>query len=708
MAEVFRDALGIPHIRARDVRDLARAQGEVTARDRGWQIEVDRLRTAGRLSELIGAAGTAWDVFARRARLDDTARRAYERLDDETRRLVDDYAAGVREGMADTGRFATEFGALDEAFGDERPLTPWEDHDPLGVLHVAHALFSTFPSVLWREHVAATLGDEWVDVFAGDDTGDETLPMVGSNAWALHGSRTASGLPLLAGDPHRLFELPGVYQQIRLACDEFDVVGFAFPGVPGTPHFAHTGTAAWGITNAIAHSVDVFEERLRESGGGYEALGPDGWEPVDVQRSVIRVRGGADAGAGITCSEIAVEALETARGCVVTELLPVGEELRGWSIRHPARTNADLGAGSLLPLLRARTAGDVIDAFGSWVDPVNRVLAADREGNVLSATVGVVPDRESAERRRALPAASAVPVSDRRMPAPKTVTEVAVDANERPSSAEADLGWDYPSAHRARRILQLLDGVRPQTATDFEEVWGDTDSGAQAALLALLPEGALPAPAADARDALRGWNGRMDAGSPEAGIFAAWRNALVCAVAAHPALAPLGAPHGFGTAFDPWMGVESRIAAALPRLLRHPALRAGADRLIAAALTEAAAASAWGATHRMLAAHVLADVPGLTPPGDNIRTELSGDGDTVRCAGSTPGVSDRAWRGSVARWAWDLADRDRSLWSVPFGASGAPDSPHFADQHRDWADVRPTPVITDWGALAADRPTGAS
>ena len=262
MAEVFRDAQGVPHIRATDVRDLAGAQGEVTARDRGWQIEVDRLRSGGRLSSLIGEAGVAWDVFACRARLDDTARRAFAALDAESRRFVGDYAAGVRRGMGLTGGDAAEFRALDAAFGDAVPLTPWEDHDPLGVLHVAHALFSPFPTMLWREHVAMTLGDEWIEVFAGDD-GDETLPTSGSNAWALHGSRTESGMPLLAGDPHRLFELPGVYQQIRLACDEFDVVGLAFPGVPGAPHFAHTGNAAWGITNAIAHSVEVFDgERL--------------------------------------------------------------------------------------------------------------------------------------------------------------------------------------------------------------------------------------------------------------------------------------------------------------------------------------------------------------------------------------------------------------------------------------------------------------
>jgi penicillin amidase len=697
MAEVFRDDLGIPHIRATDVRDLARAQGEVTARDRGWQIEVDRLRAQGRLAELIGEAGVAWDVFARRARIDSTARRAFDALDDETRQFVGDYAAGVRDGMAGVGSGAAEFRALDARFDDARPLEPWRDHDPLGVLHVAHVLFSTFPHVLWREHVARTLGDDWVDVFAGDEHADETLPTSGSNAWALHGTRTSSGLPLLAGDPHRLFELPGVYQQIRLACDEFDVVGLAFPGVPGVPHFGHTGEAAWGITNAIAHSVDVFEERLRAAGDGYEAWGRSGWEPVDVRRSVIRVRGGAD---------VEVESVETVRGCIVTELHESDGELRGWSIRHPARARADLGAAALLPLLRARTARQVLDAFDSWVDPVNRVLAADRSGEVLSATVGVVPDRARSERRRTLQ--SAAPAADRMLPTPIRVRDLAVDANERPARAEIDLGWAYPSPHRACRIAQLLGARRRWTTGEFADVWGDTRSGSASGLLAWLPAGELSAPASEARDALAAWDGRMEADSRAAGIFAAWRAALVQAVTRHHALSPLRDPHPFGAIFDPWMAAEGQIASALPQALRHPSLASEAHEMVLAALERAASATAWGATHRMLPLHVLAEVDGVMTPGAEFDSALPGDGDAVRCAGSSPGVSDRSWRGSVARWAWDLDDRERSLWSVPFGASGDPASAHFADQHAAWVEARPTRVVTEWSALTADRPTGAS
>ena len=57
-----------------------------------------------------------------------------------------------------------------------------------------------------------------------------------SNSFALSGQHTASGLPLVAGDPHRGCEQPSVYYQAHLTCPAFDVIGLAFPGVPGFPH----------------------------------------------------------------------------------------------------------------------------------------------------------------------------------------------------------------------------------------------------------------------------------------------------------------------------------------------------------------------------------------------------------------------------------------------------------------------------------------
>ena len=100
--------------------------------------------------------------------------------------------------------------------------------------------------------------------------GRETPQTSGSNAWAVTGDRSTTGGALVAGDPHRVIEAPGVYQQVHLVCtaadDAFDVVGLAFPGVPGVQHFGHTGPAAWALTNAMADDQDLYVEHLRRDG----------------------------------------------------------------------------------------------------------------------------------------------------------------------------------------------------------------------------------------------------------------------------------------------------------------------------------------------------------------------------------------------------------------------------------------------------------
>jgi penicillin amidase len=95
---VYRDAYGIPHLRAGSVLDLAWLQGRVTASDRGRQITVERLRSEGRLASVAGATEVGWDRFARRVRLDDTARRSFAGLDTSTRDFLEAYTAGVRAG----------------------------------------------------------------------------------------------------------------------------------------------------------------------------------------------------------------------------------------------------------------------------------------------------------------------------------------------------------------------------------------------------------------------------------------------------------------------------------------------------------------------------------------------------------------------------------------------------------------------------------
>ncbi|MEU3176060.1 MULTISPECIES: penicillin acylase family protein [unclassified Streptomyces] len=698
--EIFRDAWGIPHLRAGDAVELARVQGRVTALDRAWQLETERHRAQGTSASFLGPEALPWDRFARRVRLADTARRclaALDRRDPETGRWLRAYVEGVNEGLA----AATAPGASRPAAPEfaRVALAPgrWEPWTPLAVWLAAHILFAGFPAKLWREQVVERLGPDAVGLFAADGPGTS-----GSNGWLVAGERTVTGQAVIAGDPHRFIEDPGVYQQIHLSCPEFDVVGLAVPGVPGIAHFGHTGTVAWAITNAMADYQDLYRERLRRTGAGVEALGPDGvWHRAARHTETIEVAGEDPVG---------VEVIETARGPVIIggpEGLDDGVPEPGAppvavALRYPPRVTGDLGFSALLPLLRARRVADVDRAVDRWAEPVNVVQAADTEGGTLHRVAGRVPVRAEANRIRPVPAWEPGHDWDGWHESPRAglADGVAVMANQR--GPAAPLGVEFAAPHRADRIAALLARRDRWSAAGMPALHTDTHLASAAALLdhAAALDG-LTGAAAGLRDRLLAWDRHMDAYSAGAALYAAVRGALVRRLAAHPAFAGLTSPPAYPEVFQPWLALVPRIGYALEHLLDAKELY-GIDRpaAVRAALEEVAArhpagtpGGTWGDTHRLAPWRAL---PPTTPYDE---PALSGDHDCVLCTSSVPGLTDLAARGPAARYVWDLARREDSRWVVPLGASGVPGSPHHRDQLPLWLAGDLVPVVTDWDGL---------
>ncbi|SDE56114.1 GNAT family N-acetyltransferase [Glycomyces harbinensis] len=624
----YRDAWGIPHLRAPDLNALAFAQGWNAAVDRAWQIETARRRASGTASALLGERWIDYDRLVRQVRVADTAIAAFDALDADTAGWLTAYVAGVNAGLAKGAAIAPEFGSGSEAV----PL-PWEPWTPLAIWHAEHLLFGAgFPAKLWRERVRDALGEEAVDRFAMD--GPEP---VGSNGWLVDGTMTASGSPILAGDPHRFIQLPGSYQQIRLACDEFDVIGLAIPGVPGIAHFGHTGTVAWGITNAMADTQDLYRERLRRnSDGSVQAFGPDGWEPTFTRTEAFTVAGGPDQ---------TVEVIETARGPIVAgspggpgsaERVENGSgAAEALSLRGPVQVLPDLGFAALPRLLRANTVADVDAALHDWVLPVNVVMAADTRGGLLHRTAGRVPERDAANVRHPVPAWDPRYAwrGWKRMPR-KRIDRLAVMAND--ADLAAPLGVEFCPPHRADRIRSLLESLpsgntevqparndeapsgaaihasstipsisetetRPGwTAADMAAIHTDTLLTTAGVLLDLLPALNLGNDAASVRKALLAWDRRMDSGSAEAALFAAVRAELVRNLEALPQFRALAEPADLSPVFAPWLAVRPRIGFALEHVLAwiDPADR---DNALRRAVEECAAEQpvAWGEVHRL-------------------------------------------------------------------------------------------------------------
>ncbi|SDL93386.1 penicillin acylase family protein [Streptomyces wuyuanensis] len=688
--EVYRDAWGIPHLRASSALELARAQGRNAATDRAWQIEVERHRVRGTTAAFLGADAVAWDRFARQSRLEDTARRCHAALDADTAAWVGAYAEGVNDGLAEGAGNAPEFAATGLEPGR------WEPWVPLGIWIATHILFAGFPTKLWREEVARRLGDDLITLFATDGPGTS-----GSNGWLVAGGRTETGAPLIAGDPHRFIEDPGVYQQIHLVCPGVDVVGLAVPGVPGLAHFGHTGSVAWAITNAMSDYQDLYRERLRRTGDRIEAEGPDGWGPATHHRETIEVAGG---------DPVTVDVIETGRGPVIAGDAPaadgIGTGSEAISLRYPPRVTAALGFEAIPALLRARTVGDVDRAFDQWAEPVNVVHAADTEGGLLHRVAGSVPVRHEDNRLRVVPAWEHGHDWQGWHETPRAeVGDIAVMANAR--GIATPLGVEFAPPHRADRIAALLRESKSWTAPGMAAVHTDTWLASAAPLLELvaaLDEDRLSPGASELRSRLLAWDRRMEAGSSDAALFAAVRSAVVRRLAAHPELEPLSRPFGYPEVFLPWLYLPAKIGYALETLLTTDRLP-GIDRaaLVRAAVDEVAEAggpeTTWGERHRLAPWQALPAPDGEEWPG------LPGDHDCVLATSSVPGVTDLSARGPSARYVWDLARREDSLWVVPLGARGIPGAAHHRDQLPLWLRGEFVPVVTDFDLLTPEHRT---
>jgi penicillin amidase len=430
----------------------------------------------------------------------------------------------------------------------------------------------------------------------------------------------------------------------------------------------------------VADYQDVYEESLDDV--------------VDGHEETIAVRG-ADA---VTVEVLATEhgplfEVDRQRGC-------------GLALRDAPTVLGDLGFDSLLPLLRARTVDDVDQALDHWVAPVNNVVIADTTGSVRFRNAGQVPVRDPANRRGIVSGRGAdtwtgwVDLPRYDVPADGQV----VTANERRGAESDALGDEFAPPHRADRIHELLDGRYRLTVDDFAAIHGDSAAGAAEPLRALLHDLTPGGEGEAVRQAILGWDGVMAAGSSGAAAFAAWRTALTRRICAEPVLAPLLDDGQHGLLFAPYLSLTASVGLALEPLVQT-STPFGIDvrRHATDALDDAAGhPPTWGDTHVLAATHAfdLAD-DDLDPPVLPV-TAVGGDIDTVRCTGWLPGITDEAYRGSVARYVWDLADRSASGWVVPLGAAGDPRSPHHHDQLTAWAETRLVPVELDWDRLTPE------
>lgn len=311
--KVVRDKNGIVHIRAENDEDLFFAVGYSMAQDRFMIMDLFRRAGGGRLSELLGSPGKYKDLdlphmdIALRAFLfNEAAKKGAAELDPQSRKLLSAFTRGVNRYLADGGDTLAIYRAWDT------PPAPWTIEDSFlvsGIMGLSMTVSSFFVEY-YLERIRREYGEDVRDFFVPhypDDaaiiTRDEPLlsmapksflphpfGLPGSNNWAVSGTRTVSGLPLLANDPHVPSTLiPTFWWHCHLTGGSYDVMGMMFSGLPCFGA-ATNGKVAWTLTNVMADYIDIWRERINPDNPD-QYLADDKWVSFKKVDGEVAVRG---------------------------------------------------------------------------------------------------------------------------------------------------------------------------------------------------------------------------------------------------------------------------------------------------------------------------------------------------------------------------------------------------------------------------------
>lgn len=278
---VARDALGVPHINASSIEDALFAQGYVTAQDRLWQMDAIRRLASGELAEIVGAAAVESDKEARRLRLRRAAEDHVKTMPAADRVWLAAYARGVNEYIdSHRANLPPEFRLL------RYQPRPWSMADSIVVaLHMYRTLTSSWKDELEKSQMLDGGDASKVAALFPIRTGREIIP--GSNAWAVAGSRSETGKPILANDPHLEFSFPSTWYQVHLQGGPMDVIGVSLPGVP-TVIVGHNQRIAWGVTNLGFDVQDLYIEKLDVSSGRYLFRGAIEQAKPEVEQIAVK------------------------------------------------------------------------------------------------------------------------------------------------------------------------------------------------------------------------------------------------------------------------------------------------------------------------------------------------------------------------------------------------------------------------------------
>ncbi|WP_226574887.1 penicillin acylase family protein [Acuticoccus sediminis] len=653
----------IPFVEAGSDRDAAVGLGIVHGHLRLAQMELMRRIALGRVAEIAGQSALELDRLVRLIDFPRATESSLALMPEDTRAWIDGFADGIN--AAADASLPPEFDTLGV------PYEPWTAEHLFAVSRLCSAdyawrVWRTLSplredpewSRMWTDLIGvAAVADE--DIPIGADNLEDALPTAfdraGSNAYALAGSRTASGVPMLACDPHHIITSPNLWLIAGFRTPEITLWGFMIPALPifGVGRNQH---GAWGGTNLHATSselVDVAGEPLRT-------------------RS-IAIRAGR--------KEHEVEARESAFGPIVSDAhafnIASGTVALHWMGHRPSDEYTPFR--NLMRASSWETFAEAIDGYALpglnmlWADPsgsVGKMIAAHIPQRPLATPDDLVVPPQEAHRQwsRLLTGRELPMIVD---PADGYV----VSANEAPVDPPVTISLFFAADHRFRRIGEVLAARDDFTADDLKALQLDVMHAPALRIAEMLKIAASDVGlAGPVIEAIAAWDGRYGVDSSGALAFELVAEPLVKALEER-------SPKRFVSPYwRPFSRLE-RLVDASPKTDLVVALRGALES--AAAPFEAH--RTWGNLHKVRLSHPLSKLPWLATRLPTIEFPSGGSNDTAMKSMHpfTQKVHTSNF-GANARFVADLSDED-GTWAVLLGGQdGWPGSRTMFDMLGAW------------------------
>jgi penicillin G amidase len=757
--EVIRDKQGIPHIYAANTHDLFMAQGYVHAQDRFYQMDFWRHETAGRLSELYGQSTLGTDKFLRTLGWHRIAEQEYAAADPDTKALLDAYAAGVNVYLSthSAADISLEYSVLAiNGLSGYKP-EPWTPADSLAwgkamAWDLGGNLDDEIQRAILTKAIGPAMTNDYLPTYPSDhpiivpNPATGSLPLqslqkqvaavdallgahfggIGSNNWVIAGSRTTTGKPLLANDPHLSIQMPSIWYEVDLHCQPvsdacpYQVSGYSFAGVPGVV-IGHNARIAWGFTNVNPDVQDLYIEKINPANPNqYQVNGQ--WKDMAVVQDQIAVKGG---------SSVPLTIRSTRHGPLITDVYGLDQFAQqagldassqyAMSLRWTA-LEPDYLFRSIFKIDRASNWNEFRDALRDFAAPSQNAIYADVDGNIGYQTPGNVPIRKQGDGLAPVPGWTDDYEWTGYIPFEKLPYAYNPPQGYIATANNAVVGPDYPylitlqwdAGYRAQRIVSMIQAQPKLSIDTIQQIQGDDMNLGATEVLPYLLALSFDDPKLNAAlGQLRSWDDQMRIDSQPAAIYMSFFNRLLSDTFDDKV------PQNY------WLTGDDRSWVILRNLLAKPdsawwdnsktSAVEKRDDILRQAFTESYADLekrlgtdsskwTWGQLHTATFSNLTLGKSGIAVI-DNLFNRgpfpVAGGASIVNATSSNMAVDDGNGSGdpfAVAslpsmRMIVDLSNLDNSLQVFTTGDSGHAYAPHYVDMADHWRLIQYYPML---------------